>query len=499
MRKKVGIILLAVVVILAAYTYTFQEKTGLVRSDKEFLQGYTLFSPIMLTTTYLIDSSGRVIHTWDSDFRPGQSVYLMENGHLLRTICVDNPGFPEGGAGGGVQELTWEGKVVWDFRYSSDKFCQHHDIERLPNGNILMIAWEALTPGEAVAAGRNPDLLGNQGLWVDHIIEVKPTGKTTGEVVWEWHVLDHVIQDYDRNKPNYGNVAKFPGRINLNLMDWTKRIPKKELEKLQSLGYIQALKGQDPRREHPDWTHMNSIDYNSELDQILVSVLGFNEIWIIDHSTSTEEAAGREGGRSGKGGGILYRWGNPQAYGRGDAEDQKFFLQHDAVWIPSGYPGSGNILVFNNGTGRPGGNFSSVEEIVPTLDNKSRYRLKRRSAYGPEETVWFYSAPNKVDFFSTNISGSQRLSNGNTLICSGAKGRFFEVTPEKEIVWEYISPFKGKRPQSSHPGLRKPPVKPGAQGFRPPQGENENIVFRCYRYAPDYPGLIGKDLSSKGR
>jgi hypothetical protein len=81
---------------------------------------------------------------------------------------------------------------------------------------------------------------------------------------------------------------------------------------------------------------VNSVSYNAKLDQILISVRSFNEFWIIDHSVTTKEAAGHTGGRSGKGGDLLYRWGNPSAYRAGKTSDQKLFAQHDAHWIPEG-------------------------------------------------------------------------------------------------------------------------------------------------------------------
>src|SRR6185312_13593635 len=115
-------------------------------------------------------------------------------------------------------------------------------------------------------------------------------------------------------------------------------------------------------RTNADWTHFNGIAYNPDLDQIMVSVWTFSEFWIIDHSTTTAEAASHKGGRSGKGGDLLYRWGNPRAYRAGTEKDQKLFRQHNAHWIPKGHPGEGNLLVFNNGSGRPGNTaFSSVD------------------------------------------------------------------------------------------------------------------------------------------
>src|SRR5207253_10929770 len=142
---------------------------------------------------------------------------------------------------------------------------------------------------------------------------------------------------------------------------------------------------------------------------------------IIDHSTTTAQAAGHRGGRYGEGGDRLYRWGNPQAYRAGAARDQQLGRQHDAHWIPRGLPGEGHVLLFNNGRGRPGpdGRYSSVDEIVLPVDRKGHYTLKPGAAYGPDKPVWSYSAPRKSDLFAPIMSSAQRLSNGNTLVCSG--------------------------------------------------------------------------------
>ena len=421
--------------------------TGVVVNKQGAFKGYTLFAPIDSTTTYLIDNEGRLVNTWQSDDRPAHSVYLLENGHLLRTGSMgprESSTFGAGGAGGHVQEFTWDGELIWDYTYSSDKYLLHHDIEYMPNGHILMIAWESKTRDELIAAGRNPELISERGFWVDHVIEVKPTGKTSGEIVWRWHMWDHVIQDFDSSKANYGDVAKHPELLDLNYTARRKRI-------------------------NEDWNHTNSIDYNPQLDQIVLSLHTTSEILIIDHSTTTEEAAGHSGGRSGRGGDILYRWGNPQVYRAGSPVDQKLFAQHDATWIEPGLVGAGNIMIFNNGQGRPDGRYSSVDVIVPPVDESGNYSLIPGSAYGPREADWIYK--NKPDFFSQNISGAQRLANGNTLICSGAVGTIFEVSPDKEIVWKYVHPDSGLGPGSgdSGPGMQRPPMGgPGGPGMRMP-------------------------------
>ena len=297
-----------------------------------------------------------------------------------------------------------------------------------------MIAWEYKSASEAIAKGRNPNTLPHGELWPDHLIEVAPNGSSGGTIVWEWHLWDHLIQDFDSTKENFGVVQEHPELVDINYG-----------------GRVLA-----------DWTHTNSVDYNAEYDQILLSVLSFDEIWIIDHSTTTQEAAGHTGGRYGKGGDLLYRWGNPLTYRMGSGSDRKLFNQHDAEWIKPGLPGQGDILIFNNGLERPGGDYSSVEEIIPPMASDGTYNRSVGSAFGPTGSAWNYTAENASDFYAINLGSAQRLPNGDTLICNGPQGQFFEVTNEKEVVWEYNNQVPD--PIDSH-------------------------VFRIYRYGPLYPGL----------
>jgi hypothetical protein len=196
----------------------------------------------------------------------------------------------------------------------------------------------------------------------------------------------------------------------------------------------------------PDWTHVNSVAFNAELDQIIISVRSFNEFWIIDHGTTKSEAARKTGGRRGKGGDLLYRWGNPSAYKSGSKADQRLFAQHDAQWISKGSPGAGHVLVFNNGGGRPGGEYSSVDELVLPVDENGDYSRAPDKPFGPIEPVWSYSAPRKEELFSFIMSGANRLPNGNTLICESVGGTIFEVAPGGETVWKYVNPARDARP-----------------------------------------------------
>ena len=242
-----------------------------------------------------------------------------------------------------------------------------------------------------------------------------------------------------------------------------------------------------------DWTHINSIDYNPALDQIMLSPRHFSELWIIDHSPTTEEARGHSGGNSGMGGDLLYRWGNPRAYGHGTSEDQRLFWQHQTHWIPPGLPGAGNILLFNNGNEFSGNKrfYSSIDEIAPPVDDYG-YRRDADSAYPPDALVWTYAAETRADFYAGVISGAQRLSNGNTLIVDGPSGTIFQATPDGRIVWKYVAPFNGRfyLRQGERPQVER--------ARQTPHGERSgliNPVYRAYWYPPDHPGLQALDLA----
>ena len=229
---------------------------------------------------------------------------------------------------------------------------------------------------------------------------------------------------------------------------------------------------------------MNSIAYHAKLDQIVISARGNSEIWFIDHSTTTGESASHSGGRHGKGGDLIYRWGNPSAYKRGTERDAQLNQQHDAEWIPDGYPGAGHVTIFNNGYNR---GYTSIEEIVPPLDASGRYVIEPGKSYGPDQAVWHYEARNRTDFFSSEISGAHRLPNGNTLICAGVIGHLFEVTPAGERVWQYVDP-----------AVRGGILAQGELPGKDVRGHLFNAVFKAHRYAPDYPGLAGRDLTPGG-
>lgn len=436
---------------------------GVITLDAQRIApGYTLLPPKHNGRTYLIDNEGQVYNTWDSKYEPGQSAVLLPNGHMLRAAMLPASGSlgTGGGEGGRIEEYDWDGNLVWEFDYVSSTYAIHHDIKMLPNGNVIALLVERKEQAQVLAAGFKPDLLQTSFLLPDAVVEIEPVRPKGGRIVWEWHVWDHLIQNYDRTKNNYGDPAAHPELVDPNA---------------------------SPRKIPAFWNHMNSIDYNAQFDQILMSVRGNSEVWVIDHSTTTAEAAGHAGGKSGKGGDLLYRWGNPQMYYAGKSADQLLYEQHDAQWIEAGRLGAGNMLVFNNGVNRPGGNLSSADEFAPPVDSSGKYVITTGSAWLPKQLGWTFANLKGTSWYESDISGAYRVPNGNTLMCYGTHGVLVEVTPAGDIVWQYVNPVTNTGPMLQ-----------GDQAGLDDRGHNLNAVFRVRKYPPDYAGLAGRTLTPKG-
>jgi hypothetical protein len=239
-------------------------------------------------------------------------------------------------------------------------------------------------------------------IYSDTLVEMDPQ---TGAVTWMWRIWDHLV-------PRGARAADYPGLFDPNLA----------------------------AAPIPDWTHVNAVAYNAALDEVLVSSRNLSEIWIIDHGTTTEEAAGHTGGRRGRGGDMLYRWGNPASYGA--PGPRQLFGQHNAHWIPAGLPGEGHILLFNNGDPniRP---WSTAVELVPPLQADGLYTFDAQTGFGPTQPVWEYTADPPQSVFGSYASGVQRLRNGNTLIAVTETGRFREVRPDGTLVADYQLKLNG--------------------------------------------------------
>jgi hypothetical protein len=535
-------------------------KRGLLaRADGAF-EGYTLYAPLQSTTTYLVDMEGRVVHRWESKLNPGNSVYLLDDGRLLRCGRESNDLMGGGGQGGRIQEFAWDGELLWDHAINSPDLLAHHDIEPLPNGNVLVIAWEYMTRDEALALGRDPAVVGDAGFWPDVVLELEPVRPSGANIVWQWRSADHLVQDFDPALPNFGDVPSAPQRIDVNA-DHRRDVPRTAeerardaatLEQMKALGYVDTtLAGNAEgggQRDGGDWLHTNSIDYHAELDLVLLSVRRMNELWVIDHSTTTEQARGSTGGSFGRGGDLLWRHGNPKNYGHGRPSDQTLFGQHDAQWIP-GEPIEGRegatdlrVLVFNNGAGRPDGVYSTVEEFVLPFEPELGFVREDGAPFEPSAPAWIHGEREGQRFSSDFISGAQRLPSGTTLICVGAVGRLIEVDRAGNVLWDYLNPHLGdprsgggrgpggRGPRGARPGGGGPPPggpdgappagappgggppdgpQGGAPGPRPnaagdgqgrrgggggPGGMDAGGLFRATRYAKDHPAFAGREL-----
>lgn len=399
--------------------------TGVLKYNAEkAYDGYTVFSPMFnCKTTYLIDMEGNLVHKWDTDYPPGLFGMLLPNGNLLRAGRMKEAPTTIGGTGGIIQELDWSGKAVWEYKLCTPTQIQHHTFCRMPNGNTLILAWEFKTIEEAIAKGRDANT-------------VPSSVFTRGQ--WYKGFWVDFVREVDKDGKTvwewhtWDHIGKGPTKLDINYI-----LPK-------PVGEIYA---------DFDWSHFNTVDYIPETDQVILNSRNIGESYLVNHKTGV----------------IEWRWGNPSAYGQGrkpgwyDNGDQQLFGPHHATRLENG-----NIQIFDNGSERPEGNRSAVVEVEPKTG----------------KVVWEYHSKDSNSFYSYRQGAAQRLPNGNVLVTSSNHGHVFEVTPKKEIVWDWVSPV--------HDGKTKCYLEDGDS-----KNMMNNTLHRAYRYGKDYPGLKGKDLSKK--
>ena len=432
-----------------------QNTIGVTQYKSDAMQGYTFFSPFSSTSAFLVDNCGNLINQWHRGTKPGLSAYFLDNGFMFRTYKVDPIGpFTSASNAGGLELVDWNNNTLWQYELNTSESLSHHDAVMMPNGNILVLTWVLVYEDQLIQMGRDPNEIADEGfMWSERILELEPVGFDEANIVWEWNIYDHYIQDFDPDKPGFGSIADHPELFNINLPE------------------LFSSNSNSTR----DWNHFNSIDYNENLDQILISVRNSDEIWILDHSTTTQEAASHEGGIYGKGGDILYRWGNPAAYNRASEKEQQLFGQHGVNWVDAGLSHEGKIMIFNNGNGRPGTDYSTIEILNPPQISPGDYIIPDSNPIGPMESELIFGEGDKT-FYSPYLSNAQKLLNGHTLANSGSQGRIFEIDENNEVVWEYIIPLSGDFPAT--------------------QGANvsNNSSFRAYKYHSSYAGFAGLTL-----
>ncbi len=395
--------------------------------------GFALYNAQGSNTTYLIDENQNIAHTWNLNTECNYTVLLKKNGNLVRG--TKRNGNILGGAAdaGRVQEIAPDGSIVWDYEYSTADYLSHHDIT-LIGDNVLLTAWEVKSVNELNNAGYDN---ATSEKWPTHFIELEPDGNGSANIVWEWHIWDHLCQDLDPNKPNYvSNISDHPELIDINM--------------IQGGG-----PGGGPGGGGGDWFHVNGVDYNEELDQIAFSSRFASEIYIIDHSTTSAEAAGHTGGNSGMGGDILYRWGNPSNYGMSGPQVIPSAV-HDVRWITNdGRPNGGYLQIFNNRGG--GNNQSTVDGIETPLDPSTGYTYLR--TIGQPFAPISYTTRYVCQFSANGQSASDRMSNGNIFVNAsggqGGAGVMYEVDSLGNLIWgPYAADSqKGFRYECDYPGI----------------------------------------------
>jgi len=420
---------------------------GLLYTEPEKVsEGYLLFAPFGSQEVFLIDNCGLVINEWTFENPTLYSgCYLLEDGSALKlNAAFDYNSYYSGESC--IERRSWENELMWQYCLDIGDGFLHSDVHILPNGNILAIMLESYTIQEGIQNGVEPDMLGND-FELETIVELKPIGIDSAAIVWKWRLIDHIVQDYDESKDNYGDIVENPRKYNINLFE----------------GY----------------NHYNSIDYNETLDQIVFSSWNDHEIFIIDHSTTMEEAASSSGGKYGFGGDFLFRWGNPKNF-KIEAE-QKLLGQHNPRWIPNNYDQFGGMMsIFNNRygelTGSGYGSKSAVVIINPDANGDGIYEMEAEK-FLPES--YEFILPNESvrggDMYSEIMSGTVVQPNGNIITCEAVKGRFMEFDTEGNLLWQYQCPVD--------------------YGSVLSQGERStNGSYKVEKYNSNYAGLLGREL-----
>ena len=402
---------------------------GVITNKDATEEGYVLFKEAASSWTssnvniYLMNNCGQIVNTWDGDILYYTHAKLLPNGNII---------FHDGTT---IYEKSWDNELLNTVTLNSFDTQIDYEVIKLENGNYLSVGRKYLDYAGFQALGFIPDN-GDPDV-VDVVMELD---SISGEILWEWNISDHSIQERDPTKSNYGIVAEHPELLNIDAIstyDWSW---------------------------HESFM-INGFDYNPELEQIMVSVRKMSEVVIIDRSTTTEEASGHTGGNSGKGGDVLFRWGNPGNYTDGSFDERKLYFQHNPKWIKYG-PHKGKISMFNNGLSREfdGPRFSEGPVVDTHVDSQGNYSLDSNNQFSSGEADIYYRAAEESDFFQSDyLSGVEMMPNGNAYFTVGQENKFYEVTEEGEIVWEFILPG------SSDP-------------------------FRTEKYPIDYPAFANKEL-----
>jgi len=394
--------------------------------------GFTVLSPLQGQAVLVIDMNGKVVKQWDGfNNSAGGPARVLPNGDVIAA----------NGARQGRQESVelvqrdFDGKTIWNFDHNEElptndgktiwSLRQHHDWQRedFPAGYYSPESSPARSGANTlilthtdrrVAAIAGDVLLGD-----DRLIEVSPTG----QILWQWIAGDHIDElGFDTTARASIRGARAGGARGDG-----------------------ARAGGGPRGGGPatgapafDWLHINSATYVGPNRWFEAGDRRFapNNVIISSREASLLAIVARDGS-------IVWRLGPNFLESDALRAIGQIIGQHHAHLIPKGLPGAGNLMVFDNG-GASG--YGPPSGMAPRGTGVFARPSSRVLEIDPVSLKLVWSYTGGAQFFSTNISGAQRLPNGNTLITEGAGGRVFEVTSDRQIVWEWMNaPAAGTR------------------------------------------------------
>lgn len=429
---------------------------GLLYSEPEKVsEGVLLYAPLYSKNVFLINNCGALVKQWQFDAHSNYSgALLLEDGSVIKLVLSEKDG-----AGvrkdACIEKRSWDNSLLWKFCGEGRYSALHSDFYVLPNGNVLALLKDRHTIVEAINAGVEPENLVGNTFDLESVVEIRPTGTSTGEIAWEWHLWDHLIQSYDQTKSNYGDISLHPRRLDANILESN--------------------------------VHFNSIDYNIKLNQIILSNWSDHEIYIIEHSQTSEIAASSAGGKYGYGGDFLFRWGNEGNYNVGI---QTLFGQHNPLWIPTNYSRFGGMIsIFNNEYGhyRDDELKSTVVILDIDPDGDGVYDFLEKNTFKPTSYEYMWMGKIYDNWMLSRImSGVEVQSNGNLLVCEATKGRFSEIDTAGNVVWVYKCPDEGtEKAVSNSRGIIE-------------QGDIANSqVYKVKKYPLDYRPLKNIGLCNK--
>jgi len=338
------------------------------------------------SSSAIIDKQGYILNEYFFENRLGNDLEILPNGEFLGIFKTDDrDDFSFGGSGGILRRVTADNQTLWEYTIASETELAHHDLELLPNGNVLTMVWEEIPTEQAQALGAQ-----TQGpIYTEKLVEIDPN---TNQIVWQWRSVEHLVQDVDEHASTYGSIRENQRKININY---------------------------NSDMENGDWMHANGITYDHKRDLIFMTVNFYDEVWVIDHSTTTAQASTPIGGDYAVGGDLVYRFGNPAAYG---SDTPSIFNRvHHPNFSNDSHT---QMLFYSNG-------IDAEQSTVFELQLPFQLVLDPEHEYLPTE-VWRFTDP---ELYNRIVSGAVKLPNGNVLICEGDFG-FWEVTPAGQVVWK---------------------------------------------------------------